>query len=163
MSKFTTEDQATHPSVSPPSAGRLTWYSLGGGAYAKTPAGVVIPLSSDSGYPLFFGGKGAIGQHFFVNGIASGGVVAALDQRTEFVVPSPGTIAAISWNTKLGNATTVFRIKKNGVTVDTVALTGAQGFNATLSGAVLLAGDRVSVEYFAGQVPDETNLSVYVV
>ena len=137
----------------------------GGGTanFLRADGSWAAPSAVSVGYVLPFGGKGVIGRHFNVSDKAAGGANVALNQTTEAVVPKAGTISAIAWNTKLGDATTVFRIKKNGVTVDTVPLTGARGAITVLSGATVVAGDRIAVEFFSGTVPDETTVSVYVV
>jgi len=117
---------------------------------------------ASSDFILHFGGSfGSTGTYSSVNGTATSSALSALDHATEATIPKAGTLNALGWNTKLGDATTVIKIHKNGSVVETITLSGAQGADTTLNTTVAV-GDKLAVEYDAGTAPNEGTYQVYI-
>lgn len=115
----------------------------------------------DSGYSIQYGAKlDAVDRFALVNGDAVIGKLPSLDQRTEATVPIAGNLKQLSWNSATSDATTVIKIHKNAVVVQTKTLTGAKG-SIALAGAVA-AGDELAIEYDAGTAPDQSNWIIMI-
>ncbi len=67
----------------------------------------------------------------------------------------------MTWHTAAGDATTVFKIVKNGVVAQTITLSGAVGAVSTGTVAVV-AGDTLAVEYDAGTAPGNSSVMLFV-
>jgi hypothetical protein len=130
---------------------RLTGLAFVGGV---APAG--------GGYALAYGSTfNQAGRHALANGEAAGAAVVALDSRTEIVAPAKGRSLAIAWRTANADATTVWKLKKDGLVVATVQATGQNGVVRDLP-IPTLPGDRYAVEFDAGTSPGRSNFVVLV-
>ena len=121
--------------------------------------GTVWKSGGGLGYTLVWGANmQTTGRYAQVNGITSGGQETGLSPGSEYIIPASGTIDCITYNTDTGDATTVFKIWKNGGVEHTFTATGAGGFESGI-GLSVVAGDLVAIEYDAGMKPAG---SVYV-
>lgn len=113
------------------------------------------------GYTLVWGANmQTTGRYAQVNGVTSGGQETGLSPGSEYPVSADGTLDCLSYNTDTGDATTVFKIWKNGAVVHTFTATGASGFEEDIGLSVSrAAGDKIAFEYDAGMKPAG---SVYV-
>lgn len=117
------------------------------------------------GYSFPYGGDfNVIGDQLsfaFSNGEAQTSATPfILTPEVETVVPRVGTLNMFSFNTESADATTVFKILKNGAVVETLATAGASGTIA-LTAAVAL-GDKIAIQYFSGTPPDKGNFLIYL-
>jgi hypothetical protein len=113
-------------------------------------------------YVLTWGAKmNGVGEYALVSGLATTPRIATLDRRTEHIVPKAGTMNAFTWNSRLADATTVWKIWQNGLVVETITATGANGVDSSLT-TVVAAGDRLAIEYDAGTVPDESTFNLEI-
>lgn len=114
------------------------------------------------GYALPFGSTfNQAGRHALANGEAAGAAVTTLDPRTEITAPAKGRSLALAWRTANADATTVWKIKKDGLVVATVQATGQNGVTRDLP-IPTFPGDRYAVEYDAGTSPGRSNLTLLV-
>jgi hypothetical protein len=108
--------------------------------------------SAGGSYSLPFGAENIpVGYSFAAHGDARAIAVTGGGPSiySDLVVPAPGKLLRVGWNTDIGDVTTQFEIRKNAVPVDVFFLTGASGSNV-LGGVPILAGDKISVYYAAG-------------
>jgi len=116
-------------------------------------------VSGGLGYTLVWGANmQTTGRYAQVNGITSGGQETGLSPGSEYIVPADGTLDCLTYNTGTGDATTVFKIWKNGAVEHTFTATGAGDFESGI-GLSVVAGDLLAIEYDAGMKPAG---SVYV-
>ena len=116
------------------------------------------------GYALFWGAElnGAVGQFAIVNGIhdtPSG--VSSLIQSTEVVIPEAGTAGTLTFNTQGITGTTVLKLHKNGAVAETINPSGGSRGTESLSTAVVL-GDRLAIEWDAGNNPNKGTYSIFI-
>ena len=116
------------------------------------------------GYVLDWGAQmagGDTGKFARSDGNPAASVVSVLDPESERTVPFAGNLDVFAWNTESATGSTVMKILKNQVVVQTKTLTGATG-TISLSGAVV-AGDQLAVEFDAGTGPDKSNFTIGIV
>ena len=101
----------------------------------------------------------ATGQLARSNGITAQG--DGLNVGTENMVPADGTLDRLTYNTEYADATTVFKIWKNGAVVHTFNATGPSDFEADI-GLSVVAGDLIAVEYDAGAAPSNSVYIAYI-
>lgn len=112
---------------------------------------------------IFMGGSSMAGgdttKHFNAQDTSVGGKVVALSSANQMACGIAGTANLLTWSSATATATTVFRIKKNGVVAATVTLTGASGAVAVSFSVAL--GDLIAVEYNSGAAPGATTVQVW--
>jgi len=114
------------------------------------------------GYVLPWGGSfTTAGKFAIANGTADIAEGTGLNVGTEHTVPKAGKLGALSWQSFLGDATTVVKIHKNGSVVETITLTGLAGVDASVTTTVA-AADTLAIEYDAGTNPSETSFNLYI-
>lgn len=100
------------------------------------------------------------GRSAVADGAANAPENVLLDEVSEIVVPDSIVLKTLTWNSASSDATTVIEILKDGVVVETVALTGAAGTDDTLT-AAFAAGDKIAIRYAAGTTPDDSNWHLF--
>lgn len=114
------------------------------------------------GYALSWGANlTTTGRFAMTNGEGDSNEQTTLDRLTEHIVPKAGTITLFTYHTTVGDATTVFKIHKNGSVVETITASGAKGTDATPTTTVAV-GDTLGVEYDANQSPSSVNFTIYI-
>lgn len=112
---------------------------------------------------IFFGGAsmgaGDVGKHFGAQEGSNGGKNAVLSSDNQMASGIVGTISRLTWSSQTANATTVFKILKNGLVVATLNLTGVSGSIAVAVAVAL--GDLIAVEFDAGLAPGRTTVQVW--
>ncbi len=113
---------------------------------------------------IYFGGStmgaGDVGKHFGAQEGTSGGKNAVLSSDNQMASGIAGTIDLLSWSSVTADATTVFKINKNGIVVATLTLTGVKGTIA-VAGVTMALGDLIAVEFDAGTAPGRTTTQVW--
>lgn len=119
--------------------------------------------AASRGYVLHYGASvTTAGRHFHPNGTPTETSVvndATIDYAVEHMVPAACTDKALAWNTQAADATTDFKIVKNGSVVETVTLDAATGVWTT-GGTSYAAGDQVAIEFDAGTGPQGSNVTL---
>ena len=148
---------------------------------ASTPAALAIGtngqvLTADSGettgakwavpigYPLNFGGialVGDVGKFWEYEGETNAATDGTLDQRTEATIPKTSVLTKLSWNSELGDSTTVVKIIKNTIVVATITWTGASGIATGISVAFTEGTDKIAIEFDSGTAPGQASLTPY--
>lgn len=135
-------------------------------ANSAVPLGVEwgIPTSVPDRAMIFMGGAsmgaGDVGKHFGAQDTSNGGKNAVLSSDNQMSCGIVGFVTLLTWNSASANATTVFKINKNGLVVATLNLTGVSGAVAVV-GVPCAQGDLFAVEYDAGQSPGRTTVQVW--
>lgn len=104
-------------------------------------------------------GAGDTGKHFGAQDTSNGNKNAVLSSDNQMASGIAGSMQRLSWNSVSADVTTVFKVVKGGLVVETITLTGASG-TATLTAAVAL-GNLIAVEYDSGTAPGRTTVQVY--
>ena len=104
---------------------------------------------------------GDTGKFARSDGNPAASVVSVLDPESERTVPFAGNLNVLAWNTASADGTTVMKILKNQVVVETKTLTGASG-TLSLSAAVI-AGDQLAIEFDEGTGPNKSNFTIGIV
>jgi len=148
-----------------------TWMSITGGGVDEAPIdgsgyvrkdGAWAQESGGLGYPLQWGGNmQTTGRFAQVSGVTSGGQETGLSAGSEWIVPANGTLDLLTYNTDTGNATTVFKIWKNGAVEHTFTATGAGDIESGI-GLAVVAGDLIAIEYDAGMRPAGSVYMAYI-
>jgi hypothetical protein len=105
-------------------------------------------------------GAGDTGKNFGAQDTSNGGKNAVLSSDNQMSCGFAGFIDMLTWNSSAANTTTVFRVKKNGVVVATVTLTGLTG-GLTFPSVAVAVGDQIAVEYNTGLAPGRTTTQVW--
>lgn len=105
-------------------------------------------------------GAGDTGKHFAAQDTSNGGKTATLSSDNQMASGITGFISLLTWFGATADATTVFKINKNGLVVATLTLTGTSGGIVVPTLAVTI-GDLIAVEYDAGQSPGRTTTQVW--
>jgi hypothetical protein len=123
-----------------------------------------LPVAAADRSMIFLGGAsmggGDTGKHFGAQDNSNGGKVAALTSDNQTASGITGTVNLLTWSSVSADATTVFKINKNGLVVATLTLTGISGSIAVV-GVTSTAGDLFAVEYDAGTAPGRTTVQVW--
>jgi hypothetical protein len=101
---------------------------------------------------IWGGGFNVAGRHAQAHGTHDASTTPSLDEESEITAPFPGTLVSIGWNTESGDATTVLKVKINGLVTETVTMTGPTGSNNLIASTVA-QGDLVAIEYDTGTAP----------
>jgi len=144
---------------------QLTSGAIGDGQ-VLTRSGATIVGSGGSGgvlgYVLAWGARmNTLGNFVSAWARADGSDVGVLDANSEITVPKAGTMTTLSWNSLLADATTVMKILRNAVVVETITLSGAVGTDSSLATTVV-AGDQIAIEFDAATAPGESNWVLYI-
>lgn len=125
---------------------------------------VTVPTQAGLGYTLVWGANmQTTGRYAQVNGITGGSQETGLSPGSEYPVSADGTLDCLSYSTDTGDATTVFKILKNGTVVHTFTATGASGFEEDIGLSVSrAAGDKIAIEYDAGMKPAGSVYIAYI-
>lgn len=105
-------------------------------------------------------GSGDVGKHFGAQDTSNGGKNAVLSSDNQMSSGLAGSISLLTWNSAAADATTVFKINKNGLVVATITLTGLKGAIAIVGVTVALA-DLIAVEFDAGTAPGRTTTQLW--
>ncbi len=121
-------------------------------------------LNNDAfGFTLIYGGDmDTAGNYNKANGDSTAADVAALTPLSEHVSPIDGTIEQLNYNTRLGDATSTCKLVVNSVVQHTFTLDASGIGNETGIGHAVSAGDRIAIEYDAGQAPDTSIWTVSI-
>jgi hypothetical protein len=132
-------------------------------ADSTAPSGLSYQTASDKAM-IFMGGasmgSGDVGKHFGAQDTSNGGKNAVLSTDNQMSAGIAGSITLLTWNSTTADATTVFKINKNGLVVATITLTGVKGAIAVVGLSVALA-DLIAVEFDAGTAPGRTTTQVW--
>lgn len=149
---------------STPSAGLLRCYAGTDHAYhILDSTGTDTTLGATGlGYSLVFGGQmNTAGYYYMANGTSSSVQLASSTVQTRLIVPSAGTITAVSWLSSTADATTDLKIWIDGGSSTKLDLTGATGIITGLSVAVS-AGSYIEIEFDANTAPSYGTCTVYI-
>lgn len=105
-------------------------------------------------------GSGDVGKHFGAQDTSNGGKNVVISSDNQMSSGIAGSITLLSWNSVTADATTVFKINKNGLVVATLTLTGVKGTIAVV-GVTVALGDLIAVEFDAGTAPGRTTTQVW--
>ncbi len=100
-------------------------------------------------YVPFFGTQSPIGDFIYTGYDRNLNGTGTADERFELVCPEAGTLADFSWHSQSADATTDEDVFINGVSDQTIELTGASG-QITMTGSSVSAGDDLSIAGSAG-------------
>jgi len=116
------------------------------------------------GYTLTWGANlQTTGRYAQTNGITSGGQETGLSAGSQHIVPATGTLNCATYNSGTGDATTVYKIWKNGAVAHTFTATGSGGKEENIGLAVVVGVDRIAIEYDAGMKPAGCILVAYII
>jgi len=116
------------------------------------------------GYTLTWGANlQTTGRYAQTNGITSGQQETGLSAGSEHIPVATGTLNCVTWNSGTADATTVFKIWKNGVVAHTFTATGLGGKEENIGLAVVVGVDRIAIEYDAGMRPAGCILVAYII
>ena len=122
----------------------------------------VVLNGAAAGYKQNYGADmSTAGKFLQANGEGNAVERVPLDPVSEVSVPIAGTLKTLSWNTDSADATTIIKVIKNGSVVETITLTGASGFDSTLTTAISV-GDKLALEYDAGTSPATSNMCISI-
>jgi hypothetical protein len=135
-------------------------------ADASKPAGwswaTLAGLGVGEGSTFPYGGDiKSAGNYYHAHGDFASGQGAGLNNETIIVMPFAGLFINISWFNDSADATTTLNIVKNGVTADTVALTGLSG-TVALAAVAFVGGDEIAIQYDSGTKPGKGTLTFAV-
>ena len=132
-------------------------------AKSSAALGVSWETSADRAM-IFMGGAsmgaGDTGKHFGAQDTSNGGKNAVLSSDNQMSCGISGSVTLLTWNSQTANATTVFKINKNGLVVATLNLTGVSGAIAVV-GVTCVPGDLFAIEYDSGQNPGRTTTQLW--
>lgn len=119
-------------------------------------------LTQGLGYTLQWGGNlQNTGNYAMVSGQTNGGQNGGLNAGSEAIVLADGTLDRLSYNSGTGNATTVFKIWKNGVVEHTFTWASGGGVEEDI-GLSVVTGDLIAIEYDAGMRPAGSIYLAYI-
>ncbi len=110
--------------------------------------------AEENGFLIFgWGGAATVAGNFHrAWGNPGNSTLASASERTNITTPSPGRLLRLGINTTFADATTDFRIHKNGAISETLDAPGAVGTIAATT--IFAAGDELALEFDSGTAPD---------
>jgi hypothetical protein len=84
----------------------------------------------------------------------------ATNQETA-VIPAPSNLLGYTYSTALGDATTQMELFINGLSQGITLLTGAQGVHTFVAPISVNQGDFLLFRHVGGQIPQQSNYSIY--
>ena len=124
--------------------------------------GTLAGLGVGEGSTFPYGGDiKSAGNFFHAHGDFSSGEASSLDNESVIVMPFAGIFINISWFNDFADATTTLNVVKNGVTADTVTLTGLSG-TVSLAAVAFVGGDEIAIQFDSGTKPGKGTLTFAV-
>jgi hypothetical protein len=139
----------TIPIADSSKAAGWSWATLAGLGVGE---GSTFPYGGDIKSPL---------NYYHAHGDFASGQGSSLNNETVIVMPFSGLFINISWFNDSADATTTLNVIKNGVSVDTVMLTGLSG-TVALGAVAFVGGDEIAIQYDSGTKPGKGTLTFAV-